>query len=166
MIIGLDPGKEPGICIIDSRGEYVHSLLVKTTKAKEFDHKQLSDILLLLDRDYDIREAYMELPHSVFGVGAKSNFTFGYAVGACRQALESRFSTTLFKPKEWQKKLIIEEDVVKVGKKKDTKKTAANTARRLLGDKWDEEGIFIPPRGRVKNHNLIDAYLIGKAGQV
>ena len=166
MIIGLDPGKVPGICILDSQGEYIHSLLVKVTKDKEFDHQQLSDILLLLDRDYDIQKAYMELPHSVFGSGAKANFMFGYSVGACRQALESRFETTLFKPKEWQKKLIIEEDIVKNGKKRDTKATAKNCAKRLLGDKFNEEGIFVPPRGRVMNHNLIDAYLIGKAGLV
>lgn len=88
--------------------------------------------------------------------------TFGTSIGACLQQLYNTCDKVFeLKPKEWQKKVIKDEDIVKVGGKKDTKATSLQAAKRLRGELWDEGDFLRTKRSRVVDHNLIDAYLIG-----
>jgi len=159
--VGIDPGKSPGLCLIDIRGDIISTKLLKDKKG-EMRHLELFE--WVRTSSYGAKAA-MELPHSVFSASSKSNFQFGLSVGACKQSLISTFPKGRVKfpqPKEWQKLILIDNDIVIKKGKKDTKSTAFAAAKRILGNRWDYS-VFLPTeRSSVANHNLIDAYLIAE----
>lgn len=169
--VGIDPGKSPSYCIINSSGDIVLSALLKQDNGNNFPYYGYENfMLIILDiaSRGDLPVITMELPHSVFGASAKANFQFGLSVGACVMGLESKgFSVNYVSPKTWTSWIWEDKDVVtkKSGRGKDSKSTSLNAAKRLLKDSWDDS-IFIPTeRSTVVNHNLIDAYLIAEYGR-
>lgn len=153
MIIGVDPGKKPCFCQLGDDGSIIDIFTVGNNV--EFPHGLLS--LNLFELGFKIEDKVVcEIPHSVFGSSAKSNFSFGYSVGATIQSLYSfTDSVELVRPKAWQKVIWKPEDKVKG----DTKATSLNAAKRILKSSWEDKN-FIPKRGRVINHNYVDAFLI------
>ena len=93
MILGIDPGNKGFICfIIDS----IHWIPLD---------KSSSYILRQLQR-YEIEKAYIEDVHSIYGMSAKSNFSFGFNVGKVHTIIEALdIPIELVQPKKWQKYL-------------------------------------------------------------
>ena len=173
--IGIDPGTEPAICLLDEKGEIRELVLIKKTKFKKdsagFNYYEVRDFFSrssLYTSELGIKlVAYIEDVHSVYGSSAKANFNFGGSRFALEQScVDHNIPTVGIQPKMWQKYLWIEEDIQmkRNGKKgKDTKVTSFNCAKRILGDKWKDECFLPTSRSRVVNHNMIDAYLIARA---
>lgn len=161
--IGIDPGKTPSICRVDFDGNILMNTLLKGN-----DDFPYQSYLSTLKINVGLRDIIcVELPHSVFGASAKSNFVFGASVGACLQgtyATEGNMFTVA--PKAWQKVIIKPQDVVtnevKGKMKRDTKATAERAARRILGDRWDDNHFLPTSRSSVINHNMIDSFLIAE----
>lgn len=158
--IGVDPGKSPAICVLNCVEDIVLLSLVKDKG--DFPYREWIDEVDKINDLVGSNKSVVvcEKPHSVFGASAKSNQTFGQAIGSCIDRLYDIYEPVLKTPKAWQKEVLIDADVVKVNGKKDTKATALAAAKRLRGDRWKEEDFLPTKRSRVVNHNLVDAYLI------
>lgn len=102
--IGIDPGKDGGIAILNNNGEIVF----KTNSpqiGKEADLHKIDTIL----KSYVVLKQHhviMEDVHSIFGMSAKSNFSFGKNVGHLEGMLIGMGTKyTLVAPKKWQKEM-------------------------------------------------------------
>jgi len=166
--IGVDPGREPALCALDENGVILYNVLLKSKEGFPFYEyaNLISDVVGTLPHPHIKVFATCELPHSVYGASAKSNFTFGLSVGACQQALISSGgieATTTVSPKIWQKKVILPKDRIDNPEgKKDTKATALSAAKRILGDKWRDEDFLPTTRSKKVNHNMVDSFLIAR----
>lgn len=169
--IGIDPGKSPSVCVLNEDGSIKSCLLFKQSNSKEFPYYEYNAFMhfikgLKLSGITPI--ITMELPHSVYGASAKANFQFGLSIGACMMGLEgSDFEVNYISPKSWTSWIWEDKDTVpkKVGKGRDTKATSLNSAKRILGDKWDISTFLPTQRSKVPNHNMVDAYLIAEYGR-
>jgi hypothetical protein len=104
--IGIDPGKNGFICILDTNiapnGEFLYYAVPLI--GKDVDIKELNSIL---KRDYDKDvHCVIEDVHAIFGSAAKATFNFGWIVGVLEAILVAhRIPYTKVKPKEWQKEM-------------------------------------------------------------
>lgn len=97
-VCGIDPGAKGAICVLDSNDPaYIALLDLANTSQYEiakFLHKQQVD------------KIFIEDVHSLYGMSAKSNFNFGYAVGIVQTIaniiLQGK-DFILVQPKQWQK---------------------------------------------------------------
>jgi|31_taG_2_1085359.scaffolds.fasta_scaffold00185_18 hypothetical protein len=165
--IGIDPGVEPGICVVDEEGNILQNVLIKRGNFKKdsagFNYVGVKDFFSQLKED-ERYVAYIEDVHSVYNSSAKANFNFGgsrFALEMC--CVDWDIPVVSIQPKMWQKYMWKTQDIQpnKNGKKgKDTKMTSYNCAKRLLGEGWKDE-LFLPTkRSKVVNHNMVDAYLL------
>jgi hypothetical protein len=167
--LGIDPGKSPAICMLDCTGKIVDCKLIKE-QDKRFPFNDFFWVVeeMINRSPNEDASVVMELPHSVYGASSKANFQFGLSIGACMMSLEAHgCGVNYVPPKAWTSWIWEDKDIVtnKKGKGRDTKATSLNSAKRLLGDKWNEK-IFLPTeRSKVVNHNLVDAYLIAEYGR-
>ena len=97
-VCGIDPGAKGAMCVLDSSNPAHTELLdlstVTTFEAANWLHKQQPDII------------YIEHVHSIFGMSAKSNFSFGIAVGGIQTIaliVKQGQHPKLVTPKVWQK---------------------------------------------------------------
>ena len=99
---------------------------------------------------------YIEKIHALFGSSSKSTFNFWYIFWFMCCALDNPLFVA---PKDWQKWVRIDEDIVykstKPRKIKDTKATSYNAAKRIFP--WES---FIPKWRRVPHDWMYDAALI------
>lgn len=124
-VIGCDPGSTGALCL----------LKIDPTKQPEvvFCDLNLSpmgihDWLSQVSSNGDIRIAMMEDVRSMFGMSAKSNFSFGKNIGIIQTLLELQsFGLDLVKAKEWQKYAGVNTRT----KGTDIKKAVAEIATRL-----------------------------------
>jgi len=97
-ICGIDPGANGAICVLDSKNP-AHIALFDLKKATVWD---IYDKLFTYQPDF----IWVEDVHSLFGMSAKSNFTFGRNLGIIHTIAEiycfGRPPNTIT-PKIWQK---------------------------------------------------------------
>lgn len=96
--IGIDPGAKGAICLlaVNPTGDQIEFL--DNDLAPEILHRNLTKV------NKKINMAMIEDVHSLHGMSAKSNFSFGWNVGMLRTLLDLQsFGHDLVKPKEWQK---------------------------------------------------------------
>jgi len=158
--LGIDPGKTGGYTIINSDG-----VIVKSWKAKPDDDFGGIDVNhlyhFILEFKDDLVFVVIEDVHSIYGSAAKSNFNFGRNFGEVFGALKAwNFDIIKIKPKEWQKIIWEECDIVyKNGTVKDTKQTSKNAALRIFGE--DNCKLLIPSnRSKNMHDGSTDAALI------
>ena len=144
MIIGIDPGLDGGIAILN--GSHIELLETVPTETKggfikrQVDAQKLSNIL----RVYPDAVCYLERVASRPGQGVGSVFSFGDTYGAIRGVLAAlNIPTYMVAPQTWKKEL-------KISSKEDSLK-AIKDLHPLL--KW-----------RKKDHNLAEAILIAMYG--
>ena len=97
-ICGIDPGNSGAVCVLDSSSLSTPALL-DLNKSTIYDagmwmHNQNVDVV------------YIEDVHSLFGMTAKSNFSFGRNLGvvmALAQLVTKGKPTSYVTPKVWQK---------------------------------------------------------------
>lgn len=98
IVIGVDPGASGYICTLAPKvGEAIFT--PNSAKPKEiFEH------IIQVKDDYSVNRVCIEDVHSLFGMSAKSNFSFGYNVGILYGIFQSAgYGIDIVTPKVWQK---------------------------------------------------------------
>jgi len=125
--IGVDPGASGAMCIIvvpEKGEEEIHFLDHKSNEIIE-RYKWLFDA----GEELNIKKAMLEKVHSLMGMSAKSNFTFGGQFFMCVTLLTlQRFGWDYVQPKTWQKTVGIPE------KKKGIKRSSAQL-KKLVAER-------------------------------
>lgn len=138
LYIGIDVGSK-GFISAQKDGVWEHYSI------EDNDYYQLSEILRKMREENAEISCVIEDVHSIFGSSAKSTFAFGFNKGYLVGLLAAnRIPYTLIQPKEWQRTLWGNSDMVvtykeviikgkKVSKKEvNTKQTSINCAKRLF----------------------------------
>lgn len=100
-VIGCDPGAKGSICLLQLDGN-------NPAKIEFIDNsdpvKDIYDVLSGIQFNIPIRMAMIEDVHSIYGMSAKSNFSFGKNVGIIETLLLLQdFGLDKVQPKVWQK---------------------------------------------------------------
>jgi hypothetical protein len=160
-VVGVDPGKDGGICLMDNF-EVIELFPIPRIKSN-VDYKQLAKDLEFC-KEYGAEIFYIEEVHSLGMSGKKSNFSFGEIFGV-KQGMFSmaKYPYDFVQPKEWQGVIWSNIDKVYSNKKKktvDTKATSESAALRLY-----PEVDFKKSERATKNHDgLIDSALVARYG--
>ena len=138
LYIGIDVGSK-GFISMQKNGKWTHYSI------EDNDLYQLSDIMLNARLENDSIACVIEDVHPLFGSSAKSTFAFGFNKGYLIGLLAAnQIPYTLVAPKEWQKEMWGNADMVvtykevvikgkKVNKKEvNTKQTSINACKRLF----------------------------------
>lgn len=142
--LGIDPGNR-GFLAAQCNGEFSFYSI------EDNDLYQLSEIMANLRNTYSKLTCVIEDVHSVYGSSAKSTFNFGFNKGYLIGLLAAnKIPYVLVQPKEWQKEIWTNSDMVINYKKTliidkktreekeitrkevDTKNTSINAAKRLF----------------------------------
>lgn len=175
----FDPGKNGGLAIIDEKGDLVYTATIPKI-GKEIDLNGLNKIILHIKNFGETQHVILERTHSIFGVGAASNFTFGQVNGFIEgMIVAAGLKYTKVMPKAWQavsweginiptisvpKFKTIKNVKTQVGTrdKVQTKEASAMAAKRLFPN-WN----FLATERSSKMHDgLVDAALIAYYGYV
>jgi hypothetical protein len=170
IFVGIDPGKNGGIAIINDQEIILHTI---PQVSKEVDVRGLFDIFEGIKLNTDPSKIVIEDVHSVFGASASANFQFGWITGFL-EGMSMSLEIPYFKiqPKIWQKEIwsggkIIEIPTDKKDKngnvkyKTDTKATSLLAAKRLFPNVS-----FVPtPRSKKDHDGLVDALLLAEYGR-
>lgn len=102
-ILGIDPGKDGAVTLIHENGK-VEIIGVVPKIGKEFDTNEFN---LFIDAwKNDIKHAYIELVHAIFGSAAGATFTFGKVCGLIEGIIVAhKIPYTLIQPKKWQSEM-------------------------------------------------------------
>lgn len=147
-IIGIDVGSKGALCIL--KNKKIHEL-VPFKSIREYSHI-IKKALDLYANDY--LAIYVESIHSMPKQGVKSMFTFGQRFGEIIGMLETLYVTyNLVTPKEWQKKLAKDYDLVY--NKNDTKASIGE----FIYKKFSKQVNLLKRTGRI-NTDLTDAIAI------
>ena len=127
--MGIDVGGK-GFITTQKEGVFSHYSI------SDNDFYQLSDIMAEIRKERDI-VCVIEDVHAIFGSSAKSTFSFGLCKGYLLGLLAAnRIPYHLIPPKEWQKEIWSNADMVylsKEGKRTvNTKATSINACKRLF----------------------------------
>ena len=76
----FDPGKNGGLAILDDKGDVVFTATIPKI-GKEIDLNALFKLVTHIKNFGETQHVVLERVHSIFGVGAASNFTFGQVNG-------------------------------------------------------------------------------------
>ena len=158
-IIGIDPGLDGGIAVMDERGLRYAEVLptTKLAKKREVNLAALRD-LLSIDLDdlnpfaRDGVHVFLEHVHAMPKQGVTSMFTFGRGFGQIEGILAGlRIPYTLVSPQTWKK-------VVMAGEPKGSE---ILVAERL----WPEQDWRASERCKKQHMGMIDAALIAEYGR-
>ena len=164
-ILGIDPGSKGFLTILDEDGSMGHYAIA------DGDMLDLANHIKDLAATHSGLHAVMEEVHAVFGSAAKATFAFGEVNGFIKGMLTALgIPYVLVQPKEWQKEVWINQDMVydtkegKDGKPRrvaNTKQTSYNAARRLF------PSVDFRKSERCKNwdDNKVDSLLIAEYGR-
>lgn len=98
--IGIDPGRQGAICLLDPSADQPYFISLDPTK------HSASDIVNTLTYELETADdcaIALELVHSLGGMSAKSNFTFGGMFWRAMTILDClRITYELVTPKDWQ----------------------------------------------------------------
>lgn len=139
-ILGIDPGSKGFLSLYNGQKWYYYAI-------SDYDLNGLSKIIKDCKALYPDMICIIEEIHAVFGSSAKATFSFGETFGKL-QALIIAHNIPLHyvQPKEWQKEMWSNKDLVvnykkvvikgkeTTRKEVDTKATSYNAARRLFPD--------------------------------
>lgn len=164
--VGIDPGKDGGIVILDSNNELVNYYTIPKIN-KLIDTNKLTNIFNNIFSIYDCFVC-IEQVHSIYGVSASANFSFGYNCGIIEGMIASnKVSYNYIQPKIWQAEMlkgiptmfITSANKSLKKQKKDTKKMAELAVKRL----YPNTDFYITDKGNVSKNmhdGLVDALLI------
>lgn len=139
IYVGIDVGSNGGIFAFNDLDEVLVKESVPQIKGGGgVDYKKLFTIIKSIRNKAGIKakiKVGIEDVHSLFGMSAKSNFSFGHIKGVKIGMLEAiGYDYTLVAPKTWQKLIWIDSDITlkDTGKSKDTKATSLKAATRIF----------------------------------
>lgn len=138
LYIGIDVGSK-GFISMQKNGVWEHYSI------EDNDLYQLSEIMLKARMDNDSIACVIEDVHPIFGSSAKATFQFGFNKGYLIGLLAAnQIPYTLVAPKEWQREMWINADIVAtykqvvvkgketLRKEVNTKQTSINACKRLF----------------------------------
>lgn len=136
--VGIDPGNR-GFISVQCNGEFSFYSI------EDNDLYQLSEIMANIRSSNTNLVCVIEDVHSIYGSAAKATFNFGFNKGYLIGLLAAnKIPYVLIQPKEWQKEIWVNSDMVvnykkvvvngkeTVRKEVDTKNTSINAAKRLF----------------------------------
>lgn len=153
---GIDPGKKGAIVTINENRE-----IILKEKVPLKNNKVIYRSLWGVFEKIPPSIIGIEDVHSIYRVSAKSNFEFGLIKGVLLgMSVSKGYNIEMIRPKVWQNNIWIEEDVVykEDDKKKDTKATSLNVAKRLYPD----VNLLATKRSKVPHDGIVDALLIAE----
>lgn len=141
VYVGIDVGGNGGVFAFTDTGMILIKEAIPQIKGGGgVDYRKLATILknikgkAFIDTEITVG---IEDVHSLYGMSAKSNFSFGHIKGVKIGMLEILgYDYTLVAPKTWQKLIWKDSDIVlkDTGKGKNTKATSLNAAVRIFPD--------------------------------
>lgn len=144
--VGVDPGAKGAICALCPELDLIEFI-------SAVDPKEIYQHLQHLRDNHQIVRVVVEDVHSLYGMSAKSNFTFGWNVGipnTLLQALDIPYEKA--QPKKWQKAVGV------TAKGKEIKEDVAGLCKEL----YPEVSIHTK-RGRLEDGKS-DALMIAHSG--
>ena len=182
IYIGIDPGLQGFICVGDDENpiEYhaipaykqkVWKIIKKKRKEVDktfFDFHKSWELFKGLGEKYPDAHVGLEDVHALFGSAAGATFTFGGVYYAIQSfIIAAGFTYELIKPKEWQKEVWVDDDVVNKAYKDDggllvrgsgikPKDTSINAVKRL----YPNEDLRATLRCEVPHDGKVDSLLI------
>ena len=118
--VGIDPGKKGAWCVLVPEIAVAHFIDGKCRPLEIYAW------FLDMNRQYDLQGICTEDVHSIYGMSAKSNFSFGRNVQTPFTLLDiAGLEPTLVQPKKWQKAVGV------TSKGKDIKKNVAQICTSL-----------------------------------
>lgn len=163
IYVGCDPGLVAGgIVALSGESKVLFKHVVSQGKKDLVTfYGELGEVFGELKSQYMDIIFCIEDVHSLYGMSASSNFNFG-GIKHAKIALSTMagFDTKLAAPKVWQKAIWEEEDVIikEGGRKKDTKATSLNAAKRL----WPDADLRKSDRAKKWHDGIVDAALIAE----
>lgn len=156
-IIGIDPGKNGGIALLDQEGNVINVEKMPETPQDLYSSlAQLSSLVAALDDSQLV--VYIEKVGGIPGQGASSAFSFGKGCGHLEMALLAlKMKTNDVTPQKWQK-------LYSVGHSSITKSTAAEKKEHKLKLKAKAQSLF-PSLGKKITNATCDALLIAEYGR-
>lgn len=137
--LGIDPGAKGSLCILDPYGDITFS---PTPHAFKSSYELFRNLKLMIATIGSFAAVGVEDVHSLYGMSAKSNFTFGRNVQAVTSLLQHiPLEYELIQPKIWQVAVGIPPQKGRTGKQ--LKSEVAARATQLYGD----PGLFGPKGG-------------------
>lgn len=173
-IIGIDPGKDGGISVIDNYGFIKELHTIPKISDANVDYLRLIDIFKSLSGG--LTYCFLEDVHSLVCSSKKSNFSFGGIVEVKKVlAMEHLQNVTIVPPKKWQAEMFKgvkpimkvvrakdkETNEINVKVAKDTKKMALLVARSV----FSQNNFLANDRCRMAHDGLVDASLIAEYGR-
>jgi hypothetical protein len=169
IYVGIDVGQKGGIFAFNDNDEVLCKEAIPQTKGTtDVDyHKMCAMLKHIRSKGGNGAKVItiIEDVHSLFGMSAKSNFSFGHIKGVKEGMLTALgMEYHLVQPKVWQKGVWISEDVVTVGdtKKKDTKATALNAASRI----FPTVDFRKSSRAKIPHDGIVDAALMAEYARI
>jgi crossover junction endodeoxyribonuclease RuvC len=161
VYLGIDPGAKGCLCFLDSSTKKMAFL---PTPCLEFSAREIWKTTVATHGCHHIAAAAIEDVHSIYGMSAKSNFQFGWNVGAINTLLEiTGIGFERVAPKVWQKGVGITARRP-ARKPPELKKAIAELALRLYPD-----APILGPRGGILDGRsdslMIAHYLLLKYGE-
>ena len=99
-LVGIDPGAKGSICILDFETK---EILFCNTPQGYGDAQRILKALISEHQRNPILMIGIEEVHSIYGMSAKSNFSFGFNVGQIHTLAEmTDIGIDLIQPKVWQ----------------------------------------------------------------
>lgn len=136
--IGIDPGKDGGIVVVDETSTIVEKLVIPKI-GDDVDPLELYNFLDTMNYHYTAT-VVLEDVHSLFGMAAGTNFSMGHTLGIIEGIIAAcQIRKVKVSPKTWQKAIWEKSDMeykpLQPEKKKastDTKQTSMKAAHRLF----------------------------------
>lgn len=149
--IGIDPGAKGAICILNPGGLINFIDLSERPRliAQQLNHFKLNN---------EIQDVYIEDVHSLYGMSAKSNFTFGWNVGMPHTIFDClNIPLKKVQPKVWQKHV-----GVTAKNSKENKNAIKQNVASLCAKHYPAANLYTP-RGRLLDGRS-DALMIAYYG--
>lgn len=162
--IGIDPGKQGAIVIIDDKGNILNKIVMPTIgSSNEYDKQEIKNILN--STPLDKTHVGIEKPSVIFGISKSAVASLSHCVGMLEGIVTGLgLPHTMVSPKEWQKEMW--SNITKVTKTKisdgksrkitDTKATSELAAINL----YPNTDFRKSERSKNRHDGIIDAVLI------
>ncbi|MDD4804034.1 MAG: hypothetical protein PHN69_02570 [Candidatus Pacebacteria bacterium] len=134
IIAACDPGSNGAFIAMDKNGNTLYQFVFKNNKDGEFDIKYFSDNVKDFLQKYSNNSIifYIEDVHSLFGMSAKSNFSFGKNCGMIEASIITLgYEVYKVTPKDWQKEMLKGIEVIKKIKKEKYKEYDPDTFEQV-----------------------------------
>lgn len=166
IFIGVDPGKEGGIIVLDENSNILEKYNIPKIKGtNEINLYELDQIFKNFPKDDSI--VIMELVREIHGSAAKATFQFGRSFGILEMVIVSNgFIYSMVRPKKWQKEMLegipvikkVDKETKKEKRTNDTKKMALIASTRL----WPKYDFRRSEKCKKAHDGLVDAALLAE----